>query len=170
MDSLKPKLRCGVAALAMMACCGGVAAADDDLPGLDEAAAEGGVKTGGVVQFDLARTYGGKDHWSMARARADVSATGGDSVKWKVSGRAHSDAVVGIENVMRRLKEEGQGYQQLLDAELERQARIHLQDPRHTAESLALALGYHDLSGFRRAFKRWFGMSLREYQAQQAAP
>ena len=60
MDSLKPKLRCGVAALAMMACCGGVAAADDDLPGLDEAAAEGGVKTGGVVQFDLARTYGGK--------------------------------------------------------------------------------------------------------------
>lgn len=69
--------------------------------------------------------------------------------------------------LMRRLKEEGQGYQQLLDAELERQARIHLQDPRHTAESLALTLGYTDLSGFRRAFKRWFGVSLREFQAQR---
>lgn len=71
--------------------------------------------------------------------------------------------------LMRRLKEEGQGYQQLLDAELERQARIHLQDPRHTAESLALTLGYTDLSGFRRAFKRWFGVSLREFQAQRGA-
>lgn len=71
--------------------------------------------------------------------------------------------------LMRRLKEEGQGYQPLLDAELERQARIHLQDPRHTAESLALTLGYSDLSGFRRAFKRWFGVSLREFQAQRDA-
>ncbi len=69
--------------------------------------------------------------------------------------------------LMRRLKDEGQSYQALHDAELHRQARIHLQDRRHTTESLALALGYSDTSGFRRAFQRWFGMSVREYQERQ---
>ena len=69
--------------------------------------------------------------------------------------------------LMRRLKEEGQTYQALHDAELHRQARIHLQDKRHTGESLALALGYSDPSGFRRAFQRWFGMSVREYLDRQ---
>lgn len=69
--------------------------------------------------------------------------------------------------LMRRLKEEGQSYQALHDAELHRQARIHLQDKRHTTESLALALGYSDTSGFRRAFQRWFGMSVREYLDSQ---
>ena len=97
MDSLKPKLRRSAVALSMMLCCGATAAADDDL-GLDDVAGEGGVKTAGYLQFDLARTYGGQDHWSMARSRAEVSATGGDSVKWKISGRADADAVFAIDS------------------------------------------------------------------------
>ena len=69
--------------------------------------------------------------------------------------------------LMRRLKDEGRSYQSLHDEELQRQARIHLQDRRHTTDSLALALGYSDTSGFRRAFQRWFGMSVKEFQEQQ---
>lgn len=97
MDSLKPKLRRGVLALSILTCCGGAVAADDDL-GLDDVAGESGVKTKGFLQFDLARTYGGQDHWSMARSRAEVSATGGDNVKWKISGRADADAVFAIDS------------------------------------------------------------------------
>lgn len=63
----------------------------------------------------------------------------------------------------RHLKTEGTGYQKLLDEELARQARACLESPRHTVESMALTLGYQDVSAFRRAFKRWFGMSPSEY-------
>lgn len=69
--------------------------------------------------------------------------------------------------LMRRLKEEGHSYQALHEAELQRQARIHLQDRRHTNESLAKALGYSDTSGFRRAFQRWFAMSVKEWQERE---
>ena len=65
--------------------------------------------------------------------------------------------------LIRRLKDEGTNYQQLLDAEQQRLARLYLDNPRHTVESVAAALGYHDVSTFRRAFKRWFGMPPSEY-------
>jgi AraC-like DNA-binding protein len=70
--------------------------------------------------------------------------------------------------LMRRLKDEGLRYQTLHDAELHRQTVIYLNDKRHTTESLAAALGYSDTSGFRRAFHRWFGMSLGEYLRREA--
>ncbi|MFZ5723491.1 MAG: AraC family transcriptional regulator [Pseudomonadota bacterium] len=69
--------------------------------------------------------------------------------------------------LIRRLKDEGTSYQLLLDAEQQRLARIYLDNPRHTVESVAAALGYHDVSTFRRAFKRWFGVPPSEYQGRQ---
>ena len=58
-------LRYFAVAFSVMACAG--AAAADDEPGLDSG--EGSSFTrGGFLQFDMARTYAGKDHWSMARA------------------------------------------------------------------------------------------------------
>ncbi|HEY1057774.1 MAG TPA: AraC family transcriptional regulator [Limnobacter sp.] len=68
--------------------------------------------------------------------------------------------------LMRNLRSEGTTYQRLRDAELARQAQISLQTGNHTVESVALSLGYQEVSNFRRAFKRWFGMSPQEYQAQ----
>jgi len=69
-----------------------------DEPGLDEADVEGATAKG-YLQFDLARTYAGKEHWSMARGRAEVAATGGgEGLKWKVSGRADADAVFAIDS------------------------------------------------------------------------
>lgn len=59
--------------------------------------------------------------------------------------------------LMRYLGAEGTSYQYVLDRELARQALLHMSSPRHTTESVALALGYQDATAFRRAFKRWFG-------------
>lgn len=69
--------------------------------------------------------------------------------------------------LMRRLKDEGSSYQFLLDEEQKRLATMFLDNPRHTVESVASALGYHDVSTFRRAFKRWFGVPPSEYLARR---
>ncbi len=70
---------------------------------------------------------------------------------------------VSSRTLIRRLKNENTRYQQLLDAEQQHLARIHLNNPRHTVESVAAVLGYHDVSTFRRAFKRWFGIPPSEH-------
>lgn len=68
--------------------------------------------------------------------------------------------------LIRHLKAEGSSYQAILDDTLSRQAKASLALPRHTVEAVALALGYQDVSAFRRAFKRWCGMSPAQYKQQ----
>lgn len=71
-----------------------------------------------------------------------------------------------VRTLIRHLKAEGTSYQAILDEELGRQAQSCLASPRYTVEAVALTLGYHDVSAFRRAFKRWFGISPAEYKQQ----
>lgn len=71
-----------------------------------------------------------------------------------------------VRTLIRHLKAEGTSYQAILDDELGRQAKACLEAPRYTVEAVALTLGYRDVSAFRRAFKRWFGMSPAEYKQQ----
>lgn len=87
---------------------------------------------------------------------------------WTLDDVAHSLNISG-RTLIRRLKDESTSYQQLLDAEQQRLARIYLDNPRHTVESVATALGYHDVSTFRRAFKRWFGVPPSEYQGRSSS-
>lgn len=82
----------------------------------------------------------------------------------KVAAHFH----VSPRTLMRYLRQEGTCYQAVLDRELSRQAVLHMMSPRHTTESVAMALGYQDATAFRRAFRRWFGMPPSEYLAQQA--
>lgn len=77
---------------------------------------------------------------------------------------------VSSRSLIRHLKAEGTSYQVVLDALLGSQARELLASPRYTVEAVALTLGYHDVSAFRRAFRRWFGMSPAEYKQQLRAP
>lgn len=65
--------------------------------------------------------------------------------------------------LLRRLKEEGVTYKQLVDEEQKRLAQYYLDHTDLTAEAIAEQVGYHDLSSFRRAFKRWFGMAPSQY-------
>ncbi|PZO07667.1 MAG: AraC family transcriptional regulator [Lysobacteraceae bacterium] len=55
----------------------------------------------------------------------------------------------------RRLEEEGTSFKQLLEGVRHTLALAHLRQGRFTVEEIAYALGYSDLSNFRRAFKRW---------------
>ena len=66
--------------------------------------------------------------------------------------------------LLRRLREEGSTYKQLVDQEQKRLAQYYLEHTHHTIESIAEQLGYHDQSSFRRAFKRWFGLLPSEYR------
>ncbi len=66
--------------------------------------------------------------------------------------------------LLRRLKEENTRYQSLHDAEQKKLALHYLEQPNITLELIADSMGYHDPSSFRRAFKRWFGVSPSEYR------
>lgn len=68
-------------------------------------------------------------------------------------------------SLIRRLHAENTRYQFILDEELHRQALMHFEIPQHTVTSVAAALGYKDVKSFRRAFKRWTGISPQEWLA-----
>lgn len=64
---------------------------------------------------------------------------------------------VSTRTLIRHLHTEGTRYQTILDDELRRQALLHFELGSHTVASVATAIGYQDVSAFRRAFKRWTG-------------
>lgn len=64
----------------------------------------------------------------------------------------------------RRLKNEGTGFRQIRDEILARQARNYLRDGRLSVEAIATLLNYHDSASFRRAFKRWYGVTPAKYR------
>ncbi|HEX4855714.1 MAG TPA: AraC family transcriptional regulator ligand-binding domain-containing protein, partial [Limnobacter sp.] len=68
--------------------------------------------------------------------------------------------------LMRYLRDEHTSYQTLRDSELGRQAKASLLLGNNTVESVALSLGYQEVSNFRRAFKRWFGLSPQDFILQ----
>ncbi|WP_439106170.1 AraC family transcriptional regulator ligand-binding domain-containing protein [Congregibacter sp.] len=64
----------------------------------------------------------------------------------------------------RRLQTEGTSYRRLKDQFLAELARRYLLEPRQTVEGVAASLGYHDAAAFRKAFKRWTGMTPKLYR------
>ena len=59
--------------------------------------------------------------------------------------------------LIRRLKDEGSAYQQLLDAVRQERAGWYLAHTRLSVEEIAARLGYADTSNFSRTYRRWFG-------------
>lgn len=66
----------------------------------------------------------------------------------------------------RRLKSEGSGYRQIKDEILSAMSSHHLRDSSLSVESIAAMLGYHDSANFRRAFRRWYGVSPQKFRQQ----
>ena len=67
----------------------------------------------------------------------------------------------------RRLKAEGTSFRQLRDDILSQQAIGYLRDSSMSVEAMAELLNYHDSANFRRAFKRWFGVTPDQYRRQR---
>ena len=64
----------------------------------------------------------------------------------------------------RRLRTEGTSFRQIRDSILSQQASSYMRDNKMSVEAIAAVLNYHDSSNFRRAFKRWFGMTPEQYR------
>jgi AraC-like DNA-binding protein len=69
--------------------------------------------------------------------------------------------------LQRRLADEGNSYQQLLNDTRRQLAERHLRDGRLAATEIALLLGYSESSVFFRAFRQWTGLTPGEYRARQ---
>lgn len=74
---------------------------------------------------------------------------------------------VSTRTLVRHLHARQTSYQTLLDEELRRQAFLHFESTRHTVTSVAAAIGYQDVSAFRRAFKRWTGETPQDWLARK---
>ena len=66
--------------------------------------------------------------------------------------------------LQRRLKSEGSGFAELLQAVRKEQAFSYLQSPTTTISEVSYLLGYSDTSVFIKAFKTWTGMTPSDYR------
>jgi len=69
----------------------------------------------------------------------------------------------------RRLQAEGTSFRELTEGVKHRLALQYLQEGQSSLQEVAYLLGYSDVANFRRAFKRWEGVSPTEYLARRQA-
>ena len=69
----------------------------------------------------------------------------------------------------RRLQKEGTTFRAIREALMAELAARHLQESDSSVEAVAASLGYHDASNFRRAFRRWYGITPGDYRQQLMA-
>lgn len=72
-----------------------------------------------------------------------------------------------VRTLQRRLGEEGLTYTRLVEKIRFEQAVLWLQEPQLKLIDIAVELGYSDAAHFTRAFKRWTGLSPRDFRRQQ---
>ncbi len=68
----------------------------------------------------------------------------------------------------RRLAGEQTSYQQVIDRARERRALELLGDPALTLDRIGAAVGFTEATNFRKAFRRWTGMTPSDFRAQRA--
>lgn len=68
-------------------------------------------------------------------------------------------------NLRRKLDAEGSSFQALLNDTRRTLAERYLHDTQHSIHEIAWLLGYNDPSNFGNAFRRWHGISPREFRA-----
>lgn len=69
-------------------------------------------------------------------------------------------------NLQRHLATEGTSFKELLNAARVSLARDYVREGRLTVTEIAFVLGFADTSTFSRAFKRWTGLSPRQWAAE----
>lgn len=109
-------------------------------------------------------------------ARRDASVLFADRVRALLQGPllASADAAVcarllalGLRSLERRLAAEGTGFRAIVDAARRARAEALLTEGA-TVDATASAIGYGDVANFRRAFRRWTGMSPAAWRERRA--
>jgi AraC-like DNA-binding protein len=72
-------------------------------------------------------------------------------------------------SLRRRLSSEGTSYRQLVQETLEMSAGRMLREPQRSIQETAIALGFADAAAFHRAFKRWTGLTPKQYRETRGA-
>lgn len=70
----------------------------------------------------------------------------------------------------RYLEHEGTDFRQIRESVLSHQSLYYLKHTELSIEVIANLLNYYDASNFRRAFKRWFGLTPSQYRTQHSKP
>jgi AraC-like DNA-binding protein len=78
--------------------------------------------------------------------------------------RVAKHVAMSTRTVQRRLEEHGTSYQDLVDDVRAAMARALLRDRARSIIDVAFELGYADLKGFYRAFRRWTGTTPAEFR------
>jgi len=78
--------------------------------------------------------------------------------------QAAAELFISKRTLARRLVSEGTSFRQLRDQILSQQAASYLNESELSVEAIAMMLHYHDSSNFRRAFKRWFGVTPDQFR------
>lgn len=76
---------------------------------------------------------------------------------------------VSVRVLQRRLNAQEKSFGQVLEDLRRAEAVRMLSETEAAVYEVAFCLGYQDVSSFNRAFKRWLGMSPREYRAERRA-
>ncbi|HBP4950239.1 TPA: AraC family transcriptional regulator [Pseudomonas aeruginosa] len=72
-------------------------------------------------------------------------------------------------SLQRRLREQGLSFSQLVDNVRRELANRYLRQPQLPISQLAPLLGYSETSAFSRAFRRWFGVSPRQWRREDSS-
>lgn len=77
-----------------------------------------------------------------------------------LSEEAVSDRLsMGRRRLQRALKAEGTSFREVRDRFFEARARALLAEPHASISEIAQSLGYSEINSFRRAFRKWTGVS-----------
>ena len=74
-----------------------------------------------------------------------------------------------VRSLRRRLQEEGTSFSVLAQRALEAFACYLLNEPKHTIQGIAHALGFANVAAFHRAFKRWTQLTPAQYRRKHVA-
>ncbi|HEX4446203.1 MAG TPA: helix-turn-helix domain-containing protein, partial [Polyangiaceae bacterium] len=78
------------------------------------------------------------------------------------------DLGMSVRSLRRRLTEDGASYRAVLEDALATVATRMLGDSRRSIQETAHAMGFSDPTAFHRAFKRWTGMTPKEYREKSS--
>jgi len=76
---------------------------------------------------------------------------------------------ISVRTLQRKLKEEGTSHQELLDEMRSVLSKRYLQEPKLAICEVAYLLGFSEPSAFHRAFRRWAGITPKEFRRGQVS-